>query len=189
MPAQLPGSTFISPSRRRLTLALRYQRRPRHLARPSTTAMASPSPLALHIRAEAARWATLQTQQQYQHRDQQRDHPASPSSVVTSFRDDASLFSSPSSRRSSVSSVASSDAAELGAGQHQLLPAQPRDTNGAPIRVFTSLDAAAAASVVGLFATEGEAPRRLVTPGKLYENEEEDDEIIDYDEDEAVATG
>jgi hypothetical protein len=179
MPGLLSANILSSPTRRRLPLPLRFYRRSSHRAHTSFSAtMASLSPLAQHIRAESARWAAHPP-------PYQRDSPASPSSTVSSFRDDASLFST--SRRSSVSSVASSDADDVVHAQHQL---QPHDTNGAPIRMFTSLNAAAAASVASIYAASGEAPRRLVTPGKLYENEEDDDEIIEYDEDESVvATG
>ncbi|KAI2640253.1 hypothetical protein GGS21DRAFT_407749 [Xylaria nigripes] len=96
------------------------------------------------------------------------------------------------SRRSSTSSFATEFEPE---------PAQafiaPRDFNGAPITVYASFEAAVAqstqvleqAQVEGQGESEsliqetgerGQQPRRLVTPGKLYENEEDDDEIV-YD--------
>ncbi|KAL7622963.1 hypothetical protein AAE478_006642 [Parahypoxylon ruwenzoriense] len=86
-----------------------------------------------------------------------------------------SIFShSPRSRRSSVSSVASE------AGEAAAAPAfdQPRDLNGAPITTYASLDQAVAQSTQSV---EAQGPRRLVTPGKLYENEEDDDEIVEMD--------
>ncbi|KAI1365746.1 hypothetical protein F5Y08DRAFT_338330 [Xylaria arbuscula] len=149
-----------------------------------------------HIETESARWKASRADVSY-------DVKSIASSVATSTAD--SIFSSQLhskyrtytlSRRSSTSSFATEIEAE---------PAQqpfvvPRDFNGAPITVYASLEAAVAHSTQllqsqaqgvsqgeggggelgGGGSGEGEQPRRLVTPGKLYENEEDDDEII-YD--------
>ncbi|KAF2967082.1 hypothetical protein GQX73_g6474 [Xylaria multiplex] len=146
-----------------------------------------------HIEMESARWATTR-------RDVSYDAKSITSSVATSTVDsvfDSQLHSKYQthtlSRRSSTSSFATEFEPE---------PAQqpfvvPRDFNGAPITVYASLEAAVAQSTQvfqsqiqgdgqgegggGVVVGEGrEQPRRLVTPGKLYENEEDDDEIV-YD--------
>ncbi|KAI1156332.1 hypothetical protein F4825DRAFT_446524 [Nemania diffusa] len=151
-----------------------------------------------HIAAESARWAASR-------RDVCYDEKSIASSTTTTSIAD-SLFSSQLhskynthrlSRRSSTSSFATEFEPE---------PAQqpfvvPRDFNGAPITVYASLEAAVAQRLLegqgqgqgqgqvqggggggggGMMMGEGggEQPRRLVTPGKLYENEEDDDEII-----------
>ncbi|CAJ2502809.1 Uu.00g102030.m01.CDS01 [Anthostomella pinea] len=126
--------------------------------------------LSQHIKAESRRWAA----------EQQQHHPA-PSSVSSSA---SSVFSaladnSTRSRRSSISSIASEDAAAAAAQQQAAAQfQQPLDHNGAPITVYSSLEEAVAQSSARY---EADAPRRLVTPGKLYENEEDDDEIIEGD--------
>ncbi|OTA96388.1 hypothetical protein M434DRAFT_392825 [Hypoxylon sp. CO27-5] len=127
--------------------------------------------LSTYLQNESRRWAA-------QHR---QSYPASahPSQNDSSSYDEdsdcASIFSKTSSRsrRSSVSSVASEDAAPPVAFD------QPRDFNGAPITMYASLDQAVTQSTQRV---EAEGPRRLVTPGKLYENEEDDDEIMEEDE-------
>ncbi|KAI1140425.1 hypothetical protein F5Y05DRAFT_317506 [Hypoxylon sp. FL0543] len=126
--------------------------------------------LSTYLQSERRRWPA-QYQQSY-------PAPAPPSqnddtSSVSDYEnsDCESIFSQGSrSRRSSISSVASEDAAPPAAFD------QPRDFNGAPITMYTSLDQAVAQSMQRV---EAEGPRRLVTPGKLYENEEDDDEIIE----------
>ncbi|KAI0838604.1 hypothetical protein F5Y06DRAFT_38980 [Hypoxylon sp. FL0890] len=128
--------------------------------------------LSAYLQSESRRWAALH-QQSY-------PAPAAPSQSDTSSRSDyedsdcESIFSRSSSRsrRSSISSVASEDAAPPVAFD------QPRDFNGAPITMYTSLDQAVTQSTQRV---EAEGPRRLVTPGKLYENEEDDDEIIEVE--------
>ncbi|KAI0442431.1 hypothetical protein F4803DRAFT_551156 [Xylaria telfairii] len=152
-----------------------------------------------HIAAESARWAASRG------KDISHDEESIASSSTTTSTAD-SLFSSSRlhskynthrlSRRSSTSSFATEFEPE---------PAQqpfvvPRDFNGAPITVYASLEAAVAAQMLAsqgqgqgqgqgqdqgggggeVREGEGEQPRRLVTPGKLYENEEDDDEIV-YD--------
>lgn len=126
--------------------------------------------LSIYLQNESQRWAA-------QHR---QSYPASahPSQNDSSSYEDSdceSIFSrgNSRSRRSSISSVASEDAAP------PLAFDQPRDFNGAPITMYTSLDQAVTQSTQRV---EAEGPRRLVTPGKLYENEEDDDEIIEEDE-------
>ncbi|KAI1418689.1 hypothetical protein F5Y13DRAFT_5059 [Hypoxylon sp. FL1857] len=126
--------------------------------------------LSTYLQSESRRWAA-------QH---QQSYPASapPSQTDSSSlfdyeaSDCESVFSSTSSRsrRSSISSVASEDAAPPVAFD------QPRDFNGAPITMYTSLDQAVTQSTQRV---EAEGPRRLVTPGKLYENEDDDDEIME----------
>ncbi|KAJ8120917.1 hypothetical protein ONZ43_g2501 [Nemania bipapillata] len=147
-----------------------------------------------HIAAESARWAASRREVCYD------DEKSVASSTTTTSTAD-SLFSSRLhckynthrlSRRSSTSSFATEFEPE---------PAQqpfvvPRDFNGAPITVYASLEAAVAQRLLesqgqgqgqvqgegggGELVGEGggEQPRRLVTAGKLYENEEDDDEII-----------
>ncbi|KAI4867306.1 hypothetical protein F4820DRAFT_207228 [Hypoxylon rubiginosum] len=139
--------------------------------------------LSLYLESESRRWAAQQ-QQSYPTSPSLEDDASSLSDCEES--DTESIFSrgnrsSSRSRRSSISSVASDDEGE-GAG-----PAafdQPRDFSGAPIAIYTSLDQAVAQSTQRVEA-EG-APRRLVTPGKLYENEEDDDEIVEADEGEQL---
>ncbi|KAK5628803.1 hypothetical protein RRF57_004518 [Xylaria bambusicola] len=145
-----------------------------------------------HIEAESARWRASRGHVSY-------DVKSIASSTATSTAD--SIFSSQLqskyrthtlSRRSSTSSFAT----EIDPEPAQQPFVIPRDFNGAPITVYASLEAAVAQSTQSLLQSqaqdndqgeggggesrEGEQPRRLVTPGKLYENEEEDDEII-YD--------
>ncbi|RYP02753.1 hypothetical protein DL764_005627 [Monosporascus ibericus] len=141
-----------------------------------------PSLLAQHIQRESQRWEA-------RHRT---EPPKTPSISISSRGSDAttadhdSLFSrSPRSRsrRSSISSVDDGD------GDDQLprppLPFQPQQ---APIRipVYGSLAEAAAQSTIRILGGGAGEVRRLVTPGKLYENEEEDDAIV-YDDE--VAAG
>ncbi|KAI1745164.1 hypothetical protein F4680DRAFT_443643 [Xylaria scruposa] len=141
-----------------------------------------------HIEAESARWAASRG------KDISYDERSIASSTTASTTD--SIFSSTRlhskyntrtlSRRSSTSSFAT----EFEPEPQQQPFVVPRDFNGAPIAVYASLEAAVAAQSMlqnqgtGQGAGEGgggeEQPRRLVTPGKLYENEEDDDEII-YD--------
>ncbi|KAI0973848.1 hypothetical protein F4678DRAFT_458630 [Xylaria arbuscula] len=147
-----------------------------------------------HIEIESARWKASRGNVSY-------DIKSIASSTATSTVD--SVFSSKLhskynthtlSRRSSTSSFATEIDPEP-AQQHPFVV--PRDFNGAPITVYASLEAAVAQSTqlyqshtqaqaqadhpgVGGGGEGGEQPRRLVTPGKLYENEEDDDEII-YD--------
>ncbi|KAI0386605.1 hypothetical protein F5Y04DRAFT_67096 [Hypomontagnella monticulosa] len=124
-----------------------------------------------HLRSESERWAAQQRQQYH-------NYPAPPSESyddsIDSQSDSASIFST-RSRRSSVSSVVSDE---------DLAPAvafdQPRDLNGAPIAMYASLEQAVTQSTQRAEALG--PPRRLVTPGKLYENEEDDDEIVEISE-------
>ncbi|KAI0426587.1 hypothetical protein F5Y09DRAFT_345549 [Xylaria sp. FL1042] len=148
-----------------------------------------------HIEIESERWRASRG-------DDSHDTKSIASSTATSTVD--SIFSSQLhskykthtlSRRSSTSSFAT----EIEPEPVQQPFVIPRDFNGAPITVYASLEAAVAQSTqlyqsqannqgagAGGAGGGGEAgrteeqPRRLVTPGKLYENEEEDDEII-YD--------
>lgn len=147
-----------------------------------------------HIEIESARWKASRGEVSY-------DTKSIASSAATSTVD--SIFSSrlhskykthTLSRRSSTSSFATEIEPEPEYGQHPFVV--PRDFNGAPITVYASLDAAVAQSTQllqsqaqGISQGAGaggevgrgrEQPRRLVTPGKLYENEEDDDEIL-YD--------
>ncbi|KAI1389806.1 uncharacterized protein F4822DRAFT_214425 [Hypoxylon trugodes] len=136
--------------------------------------------LSIYLQNESQRWAA-----------QHQTYPASASASASAFpssndssalsdydeeSDCESIFSRTSnrSRRSSVSSILSDE--------EEAAPVpfdQPRDFNGAPITMFASLDQAVAQSTQRV-ETQG-APRRLVTPGKLYENEEEDDEIMEME--------
>ncbi|KAI1344789.1 hypothetical protein F5Y15DRAFT_5603 [Xylariaceae sp. FL0016] len=125
------------------------------------------SSLREHLRAEEVVWVA-------QHAHKQAT--ASPSVLSSSTADDdyqdaTSIFSTgDESQNSSITSVASEDAVPPPAFN------APRDFDGSPIVVYASLEQAVASSLARTGAMGGE-PRRLVTPGKLYENEEEDDEI------------
>ncbi|KAI0802754.1 hypothetical protein GGR55DRAFT_683054 [Xylaria sp. FL0064] len=147
-----------------------------------------------HVEIESARWRASRG-------DVSHDTKSIASSAATSTVD--SVFSSQLhskyrthtlSRRSSTSSFATEIDPEPA---HQQPFVVPRDFNGAPITVYASLEAAVAQSTQLYYQSQAQAngqgaggedaggveeeqPRRLVTPGKLYENEEEDDEII-YD--------
>ncbi|KAI8963708.1 hypothetical protein F5Y11DRAFT_346159 [Daldinia sp. FL1419] len=128
--------------------------------------------LSLHLKRESQRWAA-----------QRQNYPAPPSIDDSSSYEDSdneSIFSrsSSTSRRSSISSVVSDDEPA------PLTFEQPRDNNGAPITIYTSLEQAVAQSTQ---IAEAQGPRRLVTPGKLYENEDDDDEIIEWTEEEKAS--
>ncbi|KAI1763983.1 hypothetical protein GGR53DRAFT_340668 [Hypoxylon sp. FL1150] len=131
--------------------------------------------LSHYLEAESRRWAA----------QQQQSYPA-PSTLEDSLSacsdesDAESIFSrgdASGSRRSSISSAASDD---LEVAAPAFAQQQPRDFSGAPITIYTSLDQAVAQSSQRV---EAQGPRRLVTPGKLYENEDDDDEIVEADED------
>ncbi|KAI0179100.1 hypothetical protein GGR52DRAFT_289637 [Hypoxylon sp. FL1284] len=136
--------------------------------------------LSLYLESESRRWAAQQ--HSYYPASTIREEDDTGSSSNMSDCEDSDIesvfskggFSSGRSRRSSVSSVVL-DEAEEAAGFEQ-----PRDLSGNPIAVYASLDQAVALSTQRIEA-EG-PPRRLVTPGKLYENEEEDDEIVEPDQ-------
>ncbi|RYP78393.1 hypothetical protein DL771_000578 [Monosporascus sp. 5C6A] len=147
-----------------------------------------PSLLAQHIQRESQRWEA-------RHRTEPPCIPSisiSSSDSGTTTADRESLFSSSPrsrSRRSSISSV-DDDNDELPRPPLLFEPQQQQ----APIQipVYGSLAEAAAQSTLrilgdGAAGGAGEV-RRLVTPGKLYENEEEDDAIV-YDDDDGVAAG
>ncbi|KAI1200377.1 hypothetical protein F5X97DRAFT_101033 [Nemania serpens] len=147
-----------------------------------------------HVAAESARWAALR-------RDVLSYDEKSVASSSTASSTADSIFSSQLrskynthrlSRRSSTSSLATEFEPEPAHHQPFVVP---RDSNGAPITVYASLEAAVAQRLLesqgqgqgqgqdqghggGGEVGGGEQPRRLVTPGKLYENEEDDDEII-----------
>ncbi|KAI1502819.1 hypothetical protein F5X99DRAFT_144157 [Biscogniauxia marginata] len=162
---------------------------------PPTTS--PPSMLSLHIQAESLRWAATTTRARSQ-------HPSPPSSFLSSsssssstntndyYDDGASLFSHGAlTRRSSISSLFSDDAQQqqqlaAAAPPPPLFPWQQGQRDAQPVATYASLDAAVAQSTA---AVEALAPRRLVTPGKLYENEEDDDEIIDDVDGVTTATG
>ncbi|KAI0405985.1 hypothetical protein F4802DRAFT_127287 [Xylaria palmicola] len=151
-----------------------------------------------HIEAESARWASSRRGKQQP--DADSDERSSTSSL-TSAADSVFSSSRPRccskyhtralSRRSSTSSFATEFEPEPAAEQQPF--AAPRDFDGSPITVYASLEAAAAQSSARVTAAatampvpvvesssgrDEEQPRRLVTPGKLYENEEDDDEIV-----------
>ncbi|OTB16599.1 hypothetical protein K445DRAFT_316874 [Daldinia sp. EC12] len=124
--------------------------------------------LSLHLQRESERWAA-----------QRQSYPAQPpsSSASSSYQDsDCESIFSTTSNNSSLSSEPPDDEPAPPAFE------QPRDFNGAPITIYTSLEQAVAQSTQTIEA-QG-PPRRLVTPGKLYENEEDDDEIVEGDEEE-----
>ncbi|RYP93034.1 hypothetical protein DL770_000908 [Monosporascus sp. CRB-9-2] len=139
--------------------------------------------LAQHIQRESQRWEA-------RHRT---EPPYTPSISISSSGSDTttadcdSLFSSPRSRsrRSSISSVG-------GDNDDGQLPRPPLfQPQQAPIRipVYGSLAEAAAQSTLRILGGGAGEVRRLVTPGKLYENEEDDDAIVYDGDDEEVAAG
>jgi hypothetical protein len=156
----------------------------------TTTTPSSSTMLSLreHIAIESARWTA--SRRHVAHDEQSMASSTTTSTVNSVFSSQLhSKFRTHTlSRRSSTSSFATEFEPE---------PAHPfvipRDFNGAPITVYASLEAAVAQSIQSLASQDqvpgqsqggggavggGEQPRRLVTPGKLYENEEDDDEII-----------
>ncbi|KAI3326036.1 hypothetical protein HD806DRAFT_431359 [Xylariaceae sp. AK1471] len=155
----------------------------------TTTTPSTMRSLKQHIEAESARWTASRGDVSY-------SRSTSSSSTTTSSAD--SIFTSSHmhskynthklSRRSSTSSFATEFEPEPEAAQQPFVV--PRDFSGAPITVYASLEAAVAQSTTRLLGGvgsgggegqgqgRGEEPRRLVTPGKLYENEEDDDEIV-----------
>ncbi|KAI1439276.1 hypothetical protein GGR50DRAFT_14068 [Xylaria sp. CBS 124048] len=133
-----------------------------------------------HIANETARWEVS--------RGQMPDEQCSitTTSTVESIRSSSAQFygrynTRHLSRRSSTSSFATEFEPE---------PAQPfatpQDFNGNPIPVYASFEAAVEhrTRLFEQWLAHGEGwaaqqqPRRLVTPGKLYENEDEDDAIV-----------
>ncbi|KAI1173146.1 hypothetical protein F4777DRAFT_465872 [Nemania sp. FL0916] len=145
-----------------------------------------------HIAAESARWAASG-------REISDDERSTISSATADSIFSSRLHSKYNTRTLSRRSSTSSFATEFEPEPAQQPFVVPRDFNGAPITVYASLEAAVAARLVesqgqgqsqaqvqgededaGAGGGGGEQPRRLVTPGKLYENEEADDEII-YD--------
>ncbi|KAI1639616.1 hypothetical protein F4809DRAFT_638422 [Biscogniauxia mediterranea] len=140
--------------------------------------------LSLHIQAESLRWASSQNQNRSR-------YPSSCCSSSTSYStldDSASLFShSPLTRRSSISSLFSDAEADAHLPPQLAAPPlwQQQQQREAAVTTYTSLDAAVAQSTA---AVEALVPRRLVTPGKLYENEEDDDEIISAEDESTAVT-
>ncbi|KAI1113026.1 hypothetical protein F5Y14DRAFT_234035 [Nemania sp. NC0429] len=157
-----------------------------------------------YVAAESARWAASKRDVAY---DEQSVVSSSSSTAASIFSSSQHHHHSKYnmhkrlSRRSSTSSFATEFEPEPEPAHHQPFVV-PRDFNGAPITVYASLEAAVTQRLiesqgqgqdqghggggggeVGLGGAGGgggggEQPRRLVTPGKLYENEEDDDEII-----------
>ncbi|TGJ82109.1 hypothetical protein E0Z10_g6665 [Xylaria hypoxylon] len=130
-----------------------------------------------HMEIESARWAVSR-------RDVSYDAQSITSSVATSTVDsifDSRLHSKYQthtlSRRSSTSSFATEFEPEP--AQQAFVAAVAQST-----QLFQNHAAQGDAQGEGgggeVVGEGGEQPRRLVTPGKLYENEEDDDEII-YD--------
>ncbi|KAI0595905.1 hypothetical protein F4775DRAFT_594874 [Biscogniauxia sp. FL1348] len=137
--------------------------------------------LSLHIQAESLRWASSQNRSHYP-----SSCCSSSSSSSSTLDDSASLFSqSPLSRRSSMSSLFSDAEADAHLPPQLAAPPLWQQQREAAVTTYTSLDAAVAQSTA---AVEALAPRRLVTPGKLYENEEDDDEIISAEDESAAVT-
>ncbi|KAI0114511.1 hypothetical protein GGR51DRAFT_556373 [Nemania sp. FL0031] len=150
-----------------------------------------------HIAAESARWAASRRDVSY---DEKSIASSSTFSTADSIFSSSQLHSKYNTHRLSRRSSTSSFATEFEPEPAQQQFVVPRDFNGAPITVYASLEAAVAqrqleaqSQVQDQGQVEGQGgggemlegggggeqqPRRLVTPGKLYENEEEDDEII-----------
>ncbi|KAI0420658.1 hypothetical protein F5X98DRAFT_371637 [Xylaria grammica] len=146
-----------------------------------------------HIELESARWVASRGDVSY---DAESVVSSTATSTVGSVFD-SQLHSKYQTRTLSRRSSTSSFATEFEPEPAQQPFVVPRDFNGAPITVYASLEAAVAQrtqvfqnQAQGAAQGEGgggeavgegrEQPRRLVTPGKLYENEEDDDEIV-YD--------
>lgn len=158
--------------------------------------------IALHeyLQAESQRWEAQQRLKNPYYRTAAEDSSSTTSTTEKDMADCQSLFSRPAmSYCSSVTSVASED---LDDGLHILPQPMLASAGLQGITIYASLEDAVAQSnaTLALHRTQhdfagGEAVvRRLVTPGKLYENEEDDDEIVEYDDDEvalaeAFATG
>ncbi|KAI0455882.1 hypothetical protein F5B21DRAFT_502906 [Xylaria acuta] len=161
-----------------------------------------------HVEAESARWAASPGKgMSYDEKSTASSTTVSTAgSIFSSTRLRSKYNTRTLSRRSSTSSFATEFEPEP---QQQQPFVAPRDFNGAPITVYASLEAAVAAQSAWMLASQGQGngqggegegegeggggevvrgggggggdqPRRLVTPGKLYENEEDDDEIV-YD--------
>lgn len=153
-----------------------------------------PSLLALHIQRETRLWE-LQ-------RNSSRPHTSTstPSTIMG-----PALFSDAGAGAGdddvdSISSLATTvdaeDPDELPQPQAALLALLHHNQNQQHIPVYASLDEAAAQSAIGQQGAglehQHQQPRRLTTPGKLYENEEDDDEIFEDEHeygDDVVATG
>ncbi|KAI1306215.1 hypothetical protein F5Y03DRAFT_145587 [Xylaria venustula] len=151
-----------------------------------------------HIEIESARWKASRGNVSYDMKSIASSAAISTVDSVFSAQLHSKYNTHTLSRRSSTSSFATEIEPEPAQQQPFVVP---RDFNGAPITVYASLEAAVAQSTqlyqgqtqaqalvqadqpgvgVGGGGEAREQPRRLVTPGKLYENEEDDDEII-YD--------
>jgi len=146
-----------------------------------------------HLQAESQRWEAQQHLKNPYYKCQ--EDSSSTSESMTDMDDARSLFSRPPlSRCSSVTSVASED---LDDGIHILPQPMLLAAGLQGIRIYASLEDAVAQSNATLALqrnAEQQASdivvRRLVTPGKLYENEEDDDEIVEFeDEQEATLAG
>jgi hypothetical protein len=140
-----------------------------------------------HIEAESARWVALRGDASYSRSTISSSTTTSVADTIFSSLKQSRYNTHTLSRRSSTSSFATEFEPEPAAAQQPFVA--PRDFNGAPITVYASLEAAVAARLGGSGSGggggeaqeqggRGEEPRRLVTPGKLYENEEDDDEIV-----------
>ena len=154
-----------------------------------------PSLLALHIQRETRLW------------ELQRNSSRPPTSFASTLSTitGTPLFSDAGGGDDEVGSISSlattvdaEDPDELPQPQAALLALLHHHQNqNQHIPVYASLDEAVAAqSAIGQPGVAGpehhQQPRRLTTPGKLYENEEEDDEIFEYEHeygDDVVATG
>ncbi|KAK7754844.1 hypothetical protein SLS62_003158 [Diatrype stigma] len=131
----------------------------------------SSSPLALHIQQETQRWESLARQRRQR---QQQQHGES----ALDDDESRSCTSESNGSASDLASMVSTALTSIEAEDPDVLPQPPlpQNTDGTPIPVYGSLGEAAQQSTAGVLE-----PRRLVTPGKLYENEEDDDEIFEYD--------
>ncbi|KAI1165563.1 hypothetical protein F5B18DRAFT_649522 [Nemania serpens] len=141
-----------------------------------------------HVVAESARWAASRRGISYDEKSVTSSSTASTAGSILSSQLHSKYNMHRLSRRSSTSSFATEFEPEPAHHQPFVVP---RDFNGAPITVYASLEAAVAQRLLEsqghggggggggeVGGGGGEQPRRLVTPGKLYENEEDDDEII-----------
>lgn len=151
------------------------------------------SPLALHMQRETQIWELKRNTQ-----SPSRSAYASSTSSSTVTGSLLSEADDAGSVYSLATTVDAEDPNEIPHPQAALL-ALLHQQHHQHIPVYASWDEAAAHSADAVTAQQqdpahGQQPRRLTTPGKLYENEEDDDEIVEYEHeheygDDLVATG
>ncbi|KAI1826008.1 hypothetical protein F4861DRAFT_498693 [Xylaria intraflava] len=137
-----------------------------------------------HVASESAHWAA--SRRHILDDGRSSTTSSSADSIVSSAQLHSKYNTGHLSRRSSTSSFATEFEPEPQPTQPFVTP---RDFNGDPITVYASFEAAVMQRTQLFEQGQGEGgveetgvealqPRRVVTPGKLYENEEDDDEIV-----------